>query len=600
MNNSSIVSRRPFLLSATVDFPDDLRSGIYTTELLDQMMLNAKSMGVTRIYWLYYGDAEADSYWAGWWTGHIARNNGPATIERIGEPLKAAVQAAHKHGLEIFGVLKPYDVGISGTYPEGSSESGATELKRIGGTVRAVFPFLERHPQTIIHRRPYISPPDLHTTPIRKIRLLKQDDSPTRIKKENLEIWTSPVNYRYERKDATFTLREAVESAPRKVTDSFGNLVCAKGSQVRTLTLEGLNLTDRYVLITTNFKDGNGDFRNTSLGMIEAYGSGPEPLPIVVGSRTSLWDERDFRTNGLEFDSGFGHYLSDLDVDNTAEKENIRWRTVGDDGLIAFAKGKNATLPCSPCEIYPEVRKLWAGWVDRILATGVDGMSIRSSSHGTLTDEPQEYGFNDVVVEAYRERYGEDLLGDAGDLKKLARLRGEYYTDFIRETSRKVRRAGKRMQVHLHPDLFRDVSNPRPGKGSSANIHFDWKGWLKEGLADGATMRLNRFEGITDPETGIARRGPLSRILDEEVILDMLTVAEETGVPVYLNGFAALVNSDEFASDMGSIYNDRRFAGFDIYENASIQLPTPDGSQLLPVEGFIKNIRAKLTELKLL
>ena len=79
----------------------------------------------------------------------------------------------------------------------------------------------------------------------------------------------------------------------------------------------------------------------------------------------------------------------------------------------------------------------------------------------------------------------------------------------------------------------------------------------------------------------------------------MLTVAEETGVPVYLNGHAALVDSDEFVSDMESIYNDRRFAGFDIYENASIQLPTPDGSQLLPVEGFIKDIRVKATELKL-
>lgn len=594
MSNASRDRRRSFLLSATVDFPDDLRSGVYTAELLDQLMLKLKGMGVTRVYWLYYGDAEPDSYWAG---SIFRREHGAETLARIGEPLKAAVPAAHKHGLEIFGVLKPYDVGLSGTYPEGSPDAGATTLKQIGGTVRQAVPFFERHPHTVLRRRPYASPPDLHTAPITKVRLLKKDDSPTRVRKENLEVWTSSNNYRYQRRDVAFRLKEAVEPAPREVTDSFGGLVCAKGAPVRTLTLEGLSLTDRFILITTNFKDGRGDFRNTPLGMVEAYGASPKPLPIVVATRTSLWEDRDFRTSGLEFDSGFGHFLADLDVDNAAEKENIRWRAVCDDGLIAFARGKNDTLPVAPCEVYPEVRKLWSGWVDRILATGVDGMSVRSNSHGTFTDEPLEYGFNDAVVEAHRERYGVDLLRGGAGLLPL--LRGEHYTGFVRETSRKVRQAGKRIQVHLHPDGFRDAPNARQGKGFSANVHFDWKGWLREGLADGATMRLSRFEGITDPVTGTARRGPLSRILDDEVVRDMLAVGQETDVPVYLNGFAALVDPDEFASDMESVYNDTRFAGFDIYENASIQLPTPDGSGLSPVEDFIEAIRAKTDELGL-
>ena len=55
----------PFILSATVDFPDDLIFGTYTSDLLDRMMVQLKEIGVTRVYWLYYGDVDQDSYWAG-------------------------------------------------------------------------------------------------------------------------------------------------------------------------------------------------------------------------------------------------------------------------------------------------------------------------------------------------------------------------------------------------------------------------------------------------------------------------------------------------------------------------------------------------------
>ena len=58
------MSHRPFLLSATVDFPDDVRYGPYSRELLEEMVLQIKSLGVRRIYWLYYGDEETESYWA--------------------------------------------------------------------------------------------------------------------------------------------------------------------------------------------------------------------------------------------------------------------------------------------------------------------------------------------------------------------------------------------------------------------------------------------------------------------------------------------------------------------------------------------------------
>ena len=588
---------RTFLLSATVDFPDDVRTGVYTHEVLDDMMLHLKRLGVRRVNWLYYGDVDRDSFWAG---GMFLNRYGPETIDRIGEPLAAAVTAAHRNGLEIHGVVKPYDIGGSGTYPEGSAESAKSVTRRIGGTVQFLVPFLERYPHTLIQRRPYKAPPGLSTLPIRKVRLLKDDASPTRIRKENLQFWTSQDNYRYQRKEVDFTLKEAVEPAPRDVRDSFDALVTAKGDPVRTLTLEGLNLTDRYILITTDFRDRTGDFTNTPLGMIEAYGLSPDPIPIVVATRSAMWQSpRDFRSYGMEFDSGFGQYLGDLDADNAIAKENIRWRSVSDDGVIAFARGKNETLASAPCEAYPEVVKLWSGWVDRILHAGVDGLSVRLNSHGGCNDEPNEYGFNEPLMVEYRERFGIDALEDHLVLKRLPLIRGEHVTAFLRETAKKVRRAGKKMQVHMHPDAFRPNPSPRERYWSLTNIDYDWRSWMRGGMMDGSIMRPSRFEGTPNPLYGQASRAGIEQTLTDPFVSDMLSTASEANVPVYFNGFVHLMDIDTYVPEMETVFRDERFSGFDLYEAAALLGPNFDGTGVEPLDDGFERIMAKSRELGL-
>ncbi len=594
---STAASHNPFLLSATVDFPDDVLKGVYTREVLDDMMARLRRLGVRRVNWIYYGDVDRNSFWAG---GMFQDRYGPETLDRIGEPLAAAVPAAHRNGLEIFAVVKPYDIGGSGTYPDGSAESARSVTRRIGGTVQFLAPFLERCPHTLIQRRPYRAPPGLATLPIRKIRLLKKDRSPTRIRKENLQIWTSRDNYRYRRREIDFTLQDTVEPAPREVRDSFDAPITAKGDPVRTLTLQGLNLTDRYVLVTTDFTDKTGDFTNTALGMIEAYGLGPDPIPIVVATRSAMWHSpRDFRSHGMEFDSGFGQYLGDLDADNTAAKENIRWRSVSDDGVIAFARGKNETLPSAPCEAYPEVIRLWSGWIDRALRTGVDGLSVRLNSHGGCNDEPDEYGFNEPILEEYRQRFGVDALEDDLVTQRLPRIRGERVTAFLRETAQKVRRAGRKMQIHMHPDAFRPNPSPRERYWSLTNIHYDWQTWLTDGLADGSIMRPSRFEGVPNPPYGQARRAGISQTLSDPVVRDMLSTAAAAAVPVYFNGFVHLMDTDTYLSEMETVLLDGRFAGVDLYETAALLRPRTDGAGVEPLDDRFESIMAKSREMGL-
>ena len=153
----------PFKLSMTVDFFGDGGRGLYTPRTLDLMMREARRLGVSRLYWQYLGDLEQDRYGAG--TNMLRTpwaKYGPRTLAAIGEPLEAAVGAAHRRGLEIFGVLKPYHTGMSATFPEGSPEADpATPMRRIGGSLQCFNPFMERFPHTRIQRRPLKGPTNL-------------------------------------------------------------------------------------------------------------------------------------------------------------------------------------------------------------------------------------------------------------------------------------------------------------------------------------------------------------------------------------------------------------------------------------------------------
>ena len=592
--------RSQFILSATVDFPDDIRHGVYNIEQLNRMMALLKGMGVSRVYWLYYGDIDPDSFLAGNMfpsTGYSGK-----TFDNIGEPVMAAVPIAHKHGLELYAVLKPYNTGASSSVPDGSPKASDSGFGRIGGRVQQLIPFMTRNPHTRARRRTSDYPAGLQPMPVKKIRLLKSDDSPTRVGRENLEIWTSPDNYRYQWRRVTVSVTERVERAPRDIHDFYGDLVTGRGSPVRTLTIEGLSLTDRYILVTTGFTDVEGDFRNTGLGMIEAYGDAPEPLPIVVATRSAIdRSHKDFRTYGLEFDSGFGPLQTVLDVDNASGEEGDEgrwWNRTAAGGLIAFARGKNDYLPSTPCEVYPEVRRLWSGWVSRLIDAGVDGVDVRVSHHGSLVDEPYEYGFNESVLEEYRLRYGGEPAGDSDGLRRLAELRGEHFTSFIRESSHRVRAAGKKMQVHVHTESFRPGPCHGQMMGFPANIRFDWKGWLREGLVDGITLRASWFEALESPSEEQAHRSRLSETLADPVMREALALANEMGVPVYLNRYInRAIGIDEYLADLATILGDRRFAGFDLYEWGHIARPTPDGARLVSYRGRVERIREKAREL---
>ena len=82
---------------------------------------------------------------------------------------------------------------------------------------------------------------------------------------------------------------------------------------------------------------------------------------------------------------------------------------------------------------------------------------------------------------------------------------------------------------------------------------------------------------------------------------EALGLTGDSGIPVYLNRYLKRANSiEEYVSDLDNIFHDERFAGFDIYEFAHVSRPTPDASELVPVENRLERIREKAEKLGVL
>ena len=598
------------LLSVTVDFPDDITKGPFDTEKLEKLIDTVQDLGASRLHWIYYGEVAADDPRRGnIWTSHWAAH-GPKTIEALGEPLRAAVKIAKSRGLEIYGVLKPYNGGLAGSFPTGSPEAGsASRVTRIGGTLVQLIPFLESHPEMRIQRKATVAPTS-STGPIREIHLIKANADESRLRPADIRIWVSCDNHKYRHLDLIPTGTVSVEAAHDEVRDYHGNVLTRAGDPVRVIRLTGLEISEPFMALTTCLTEGSGDFRNTPLGMVKVFGADHQALEFVLATHAALWIKpRDFRTYGLEFDQGYGHLPLTLDepwqppradrwVHFSGEDEFSQEALLGHGaagGFIGIARGKNHYLSAAPCEAYPEVRSLWLSWIQAMLEAGVDGVDLRISAHGCLSDEPDSYGWNPPVLAAYRQRFGPEPV-DAG---KLAGVRGDFYSEFLREASALIRAEGKKLQVHLHAEAFRPDPVFGQQHGLPANIEFQWRRWLKEKLVDEILLRTSWFEAAEDPlmakET---RRSRLNTALADPIVKEMLDLAAKHGLPVTLNRYIGrAARLEEYLDDISSALKDGRISQFDVYEFFDLAQADPVRTGLIPKGDRLACLKARWSHL---
>jgi len=226
-------------------------------------------------------------------------------------------------------------------------------------------------------------------------------------------------------------------------------------------------------------------------------------------------------------------------------------------GCLALARGRNAYLPGALCESEPAVQDFWLSCVREMLDDGVDGIEFRVENHSSHTDTPEDYGFNQVVLDRVPDD-SHDMLAD------ISRVRGEAYTRFLRRAKQAISTAGRKMRVNLNVDWFRPPEDrPRSRKlAYPANIDFDWSRWVGEGLLDEAMLR--------------PFGKPFASVFDgDEVARDMVEVCAKHDVPVTVNRYVWC--NAGLLDELKRALHDGRFSGFVLYETWSFMGFTPDG-----------------------
>jgi hypothetical protein len=466
---------KDFHLEVNVDFVDDLciNKVAFTKQMFDDLFAEFKSWGVHRVHWIYYG-GEKNGLWDNW-TEYALK-----TIENVGDIFKTAVQAAHKHDISIYGLIKPFEMGFQSSYPENSNLAKTKgRVDRIGGPVGVVTNFVAEHPEFLTARKAGNFGKAINKV-FNRIDLVKEDDLQCDFSVHDIILYVSDDNCVYRRYEEKIIREEIVENYSVYVHTSSGAKKAAKNCKSRIMRLSKLNISNKYLALKVENKTES--FSNTLLNMVHVYGDCGEETNFTFGCMKRLGVEnKNFEHIGVEFDRFPGTPTASKPGCDVAKD---RFTFDIKDGFIAIARGKERSPLAILSPAFSQTREWWLTWVQDILDAGADGVELRGCNHHSDFTW-FEYGFEEPVVDEFLKRYGIDLrTTDDFDREKFRRLRGEYYTQFFREAKQLIHLHGKKLGLH-----FTITECLEPKQIAKMEMHWDWRLWLKETLADSITLK---------------------------------------------------------------------------------------------------------------
>ena len=537
---------KDFVLEVNVDLPDDLMHAPFTTDMFDQMFTEFNRWGVRRVHWIYYGGAKS-----GLWDCCIqglAYRNWVKTVEKMGELFPAAVKSAHAHGLEIFGLIKPFDMGFFESFGEGTPAAKAHgKLARIGGPIGWIANFAAQRRDLITSRKPGAFGP-ARSEAFTRIDLVKEDDRPAAFSVDDIRLFISDDNAAYRPYEGPMTREERIEEYPVWEHTASGGRPTGRNRRARVMRLKNLDIRSKYMALTVEGREES--FANSLVNLIHVFGEHEEERRLTYGlmSRAVPAEpERcnlptrvpDFRTLGVEFDCWPG---TPTNVFPDYDGIRASYALDGPSGILAVARGKEQGPIAMLSPSFAEVQDWWLTWVQDCLDAGADGIELRvRNHHNTLTW--REFGFEKPVRDEFLKRYGVDIwITDDFDPAAWRQLRGEAYTQFYRRVRDLTRRHGKPMGLHISPT----TAGMEPEQGAAMEIHWDWRRWLGEGLCDSVTMKeLWPRTSLAEEVLSLARPRNIRTIFcpyannlwrkpgGERIVADWIRLAREGGYDGY-------------------------------------------------------------------
>jgi hypothetical protein len=479
-------------LEVTVDFNDDLMACAWTHKTFESLFTELKSWGTRRVSWIDLG-RKADEYFD--FAPLSIAKHARDTFSAVGDIFTAAVDHAHRQGIELIGLLKPLDMAIQGySWPPFSEQARKHgRIHRIGNSSGWVSRMAADNQHLLTTRKPSVHGPG-HNAIWTRIELVKDDAEPAAFTPDQVTFMVSNDNNTYRPYDGPIHRHEQVEERSIYQSTPSGPRPTAEKRRVRVFRFDGLILRDPFMVITI---DGDQrSFSNRLCDLVHIYGDQGEETRITYGLSRRRDDHATRFNWGPDQATGgsipgypggfeFNRYPGSPSINMMSGGDPINTPLVLDRGLgsfLALARGKDRSPLAIMSPSFPETRKLWMTWVEAMLDSGADGIDIRPGSHHA-DFAWIEYGFEEPVRHEMLRQTGIDIWEtDAFDYDLWRRIRGEGWTQFIREAAAVVHGRGKTLALHI--DSFFDGA---PGTGGGLNIVCDWRSWLNEGLADRVT-----------------------------------------------------------------------------------------------------------------
>ena len=122
----------------------------------------------------------------------------------------------------------------------------------------------------------------------------------------------------------------------------------------------------------------------------------------------------------------------------------------------------------------------------------VDGDKARNALDAFPAGDEYGYGFDDPVVEEYRRRHGVDIREEPFDAEEWHRIKGEFFTQLLREARAAVPRD---QELHLvtSPDRYSAIGQYHPSfERWPVRLYKDFETWKSERLLDGVILHFDR------------------------------------------------------------------------------------------------------------
>ena len=374
-------------LYVTVDFHDELCSAAWTPQMLSEYFYLMKEKGISRIYWIDQKE--------------IMMHSGiKARTERMlrtwdnfkGDIHSGAVKAAHAAGLEIFALIKPYEMGLLMPSSDHAEKSDGIDV--VGGKILSFLHFAREHQEIMIHREDFSTCGEIETF-ILSFNKPLTTDAPFKVYGSNTN-----ADYQIVSEEILLSGTESVK-IPRKeflyyvfvledsdAGNTLRSLVTAEDAQGRTAPVTLALCPKQRVGVEEGFR---------SLGMLFDYVPG---IPSVIFSPEQI-ERREFHFN--------------------AAKEHA----------LGVTLELNPVIAGNPDPQHPLFHQFIQEWVREDLNYGFDGIEIRISSHNSPI-----------------------FWSEYGSGQKVRRQRGEAHTRLLRKLSECTREARKKFSIHIEDFMY--------------------------------------------------------------------------------------------------------------------------------------------------